>query len=488
MGRGEVNRWPVPCLPRGRVPARRLPRGKTPPARPEPAASAGRPASLPLAQLLLHVADAVRAVRSGESLTAALARCPAPARPGTQALSFDVLRQLGTALALRAALVPKPPQPAVDALLLAALALLWPTEGARYAEHTLVDQAVAAARKRHASSAAFINAVLRRMQRDRAALQARIEADPVATFNHPRWWIERMQADWPAQWRAVLAANDQHPPMGLRVNARRGDAGAYVARLAEAGIGARTVAGWGAAAGLALATDAVLLDVPSPVGALPGFGAGDVSVQDLAAQLAAPLLLAGLPAQGAHVLDACAAPGGKTAHLLERADCALLAIDSDAQRLKRVDETLARLGLMATVRVADAGAPEAWWDGQPFDRILLDAPCSGSGVVRRHPDIRWLRRAADIAALAATQARLLDACWRMLAPGGRLLYCTCSVFKAEGRAQIDAFVQRQPDAVRVREPASPGHLLPLADNDPTAATPAPAAPADGFYYALLQKS
>jgi 16S rRNA (cytosine967-C5)-methyltransferase len=215
-------------------------------------------------------------------------------------------------------------------------------------------------------------------------------------------------------------------------------------------------------------------------------------VQDAAAQRAAPLLLGlgtphALPA-GARVLDACAAPGGKTAHLLELADLDVLALDADPARLARVRDTLSRLGLQARCAAADAGTPSAWWDGRPFDAILLDAPCSASGVVRRHPDVRWLRRASDIPALAAAQARLLDALWPLLRPGGRLLYCTCSVFKAEGQAQIDAFLQRTTGARAAARPASPGHLLPLADNgSEEPAHPARAA-ADGFFYALIEKT
>jgi 16S rRNA (cytosine967-C5)-methyltransferase len=224
-----------------------------------------------------------------------------------------------------------------------------------------------------------------------------------------------------------------------------------------------------------------------PVVQLPGFSDGRVSVQDGAAQRAAPLLLARPLAAGARVLDACAAPGGKTAHLLELADLDLLAIDRDAGRLARVDQTLARLGLSAETRVADAGAPADWWDGRTFDAILLDAPCSASGIVRRHPDVRWLRRAGDLATLIATQARLLDALWPLLASGGRLLYATCSVFKAEGGAQIDAFLQRQGDAAPVADPPSPGQLLPLPDNDATPPMPGLPAVADGFFLALIEK-
>ena len=438
------------------------------------------PSSLPLARLLGHAADAVQAVRAGQSLNAALARCPSDARPGTQALSFHALRWLGCAQAARAMLVPKAPPAAVDALLLTAIALLWPSGEPIYTDHTLVDQAVTAARLRSKASAPFVNAVLRRFLRERAPLVAAAQRDPVIAANHPVWWIERLQRDWPDQWQAVLAANNLRGPMTLRVNARRSTALAYVARLAAAGMAARVVG-----------PQAVMLAAPCAVTQLPGFAQGDVSVQDAAAQLAAPLLLGdGLPA-GARVLDACAAPGGKTAHLLELAELDVLALDSDVQRMERVHETLRRLELAARTHVGDAGDPAAWWDGQPFDAVLLDAPCSASGIVRRHPDVRWLRRPQDIAALAHTQARLLDALWPVLRCGGRLLYCTCSVFKAEGQDQIDAFLQRQADASIEKHLPSPGHLLPLPDNerDGTNMAFAPAFDAshDGFFYALLHK-
>ena len=431
-------------------------------------------ASLPLAQLLTHAAAAVQAVRGGQSLTDALERCPGPARPGAQALSFHALRWMGGAQAVREQLVPKPPPAALDALLLTALALLWPGSGPPYAEHTLVDQAVVAAKQR----GGFVNAVLRRFLRERESLLAGLHGNLVASFNHPRWWIERLQRDWPDDWQAVLAADQQRAPMTLRVNARRGSVAAYLARLADAGMAATAGPG----------DQAIVLAQPCPVQQLPGFADGDVSVQDAAAQRAAPLLIGpGLPS-GARVLDACAAPGGKTAHLLERADLDVLALDSDPQRLTRVHDTLARLHLAARSAATDAGDTAAWWDGRPFDAVLLDAPCSASGIVRRHPDVRWLRRASDVDALARSQARLLDALWPTLRPGGRLLYCTCSVFKAEGQAQIDAFLQRHGDATVPAEPASPGHLLPLPDNEPDRPPPSSGASADGFFYSLLEKT
>jgi 16S rRNA (cytosine967-C5)-methyltransferase len=456
---------------------------------------------LPLARLLEHTSDTLAGVRAGRSLTELLTHCPAPARPGTQALAFHVLRVLGSAAAVRRLAAPKTPPPQVDALLTTALALLWPAEpGAAlpYPEHTLVDQAVAAARRRMPATAGFVNAVLRRFLRERDALSAAARREPEGAYNHPRWWIAQLQRDWPQHWQALLRAANRRAPMTLRVNARRGDADAYVRRLAAAG-----------RAAIAAGPHAVVLAEPCPVADLPGFDAGDVSVQDAAAQLAAPLLLgAGLRA-GARVLDACAAPGGKTAHLLELAELDLLALDHDALRLARVEETLVRLGLSARVQAADAADPAAWWDGEPFDAILLDAPCTASGIVRRHPDIRWLRRAGDVAALARQQARLLDALWPLLKPGGRLLYATCSVFRAEGQAQIDAFLQRPPGHAAQLDPASPGHLLPLADNPrqgnpgssgavplagasgglaPAGGMPMPAAAdPDGFFYALLHK-
>jgi 16S rRNA (cytosine967-C5)-methyltransferase len=445
------------------------------------------PATLSLARLLGHAADAVAAVRAGRSLNDALARCPAAARPGAQALAFHALRGLGAAEVARRQLAPKTPPPFTDALLLTALALLWPSDAPPYPDHTLVDQAVAAIRARATASAGFVNAVLRNFVRERETIVAAALADPLARFNHPLWWLERLRADWPAEWQAIADADNLHPPMTLRVNARRSTAAAYVGKLAAAGIGACVLATGDAGPDAIVPGAAVILDRPVPVTQLPGFADGVVSVQDAAAQLAAPLLLAEPRPGRMRVLDACAAPGGKTAHLLELADLDLLALDRDPARLVRVDETLTRLGLAASTRSADAAEPRAWWDGRLFDRILLDAPCSASGIVRRHPDVRWLRRASDLAALAATQARLLDALWPLLAPGGRLLYCTCSVFRAEGQDQVDAFLQRQTDAAPAAHPPSPGQLLPLADNDGMLSNAGISGAADGFFLALIEK-
>jgi len=450
--------------------------------------------SAPLQRLLLQTADAVQAVRQGRSLTDVVARCPAELRAGTQALSFHVLRHLGCASALRALLAPKAPPPQVDALLVCALALLWPAEAPPYAEHTVVDQAVSAVQRRSPASRGFVNAVLRRFLRERDALVAQVRADAVASLNHPAWWIAQMRQDWPEQWQAVLAANNGRPPMSLRVRAGIATAD-YRQRLEAAGQVARPISD--------LAPQALVLAQPVPVTQLPGFAQGEVSVQDVSAQLAAPLLVGALQARseqgGAHepielpalergalVLDACSAPGGKTAHLLELQALDLLALDADPQRLSKVQDNLDRLGLQARLAAADARQTGTWWDGRLFDAILLDAPCSASGIVRRHPDVRWLRRADDIRQLARIQAELLDALWPTLKLGGRLVYATCSVFKAEGAQQIDAFLQRHSDASSLKVPGKTGHLLPLPDNGPVAGSAG--ASGDGFFYALLVKN
>ncbi len=436
--------------------------------------------SPPLSQLLDHSANAVLAVRRGRSLSDMLAEIPLAARPGVQALTFQTLRRLGAAEEVLRALAPKAPAARVGGLLRVALALLWPGEAAAYPDHTLVDQAVAAVRRRTPAAGAFVNAVLRRFVREREALVAAALRAPVARWNHPSWWIERLRSDWPAQWPALLAAANQHPPMTLRVNRRRRSGADYLAMLAAEGRAATLLIDPD------LGGQALQLASPCPVDQLPGFAQGEVSVQDASAQRAAWLLLRHADlAPGARVLDACAAPGGKAAHLLELADLDLLALDADARRLRRVRDTLQRLSLHAALRCGDAGRPADWWDGRPFRAVLLDAPCTASGIVRRHPDIRWLRRESDLDALARQQARLLDAMWPLLEHGGCLLYATCSVFKCEGRQQIDAFLQRHAHVGAILDPASPGHLLPVPDNDPQVGVPLPP---DGFYYALIRKT
>ena len=435
---------------------------------------------VPLWRQLQAAASVLGAVRQGESTTPALARLETPLRPAAQALAFQTLRNLGRAEALRRLLANRVPPPAADALLCTALALAWNQHDAPYQVFTLVDQAVEAAKRDPATrgQANFINACLRRFMRERDPLLAATERDPVARWNHPRWWIERLRADHPQHWEDILRANNAQAPMTLRVFDRKLPRAKYLETLAAAQMDASPVGQSG-----------VLLHRARPVHEIPGFDDGLVSVQDAAAQLAAPLLLQDLKTGAGtgtvlRVLDACAAPGGKTAHLLEMADLDVTALDVDPVRCERIHDTLRRIGLQARVVAADALLPSTWWDGLPFDAILLDAPCTASGIVRRHPDVRWLRRESDIAQMAAQQARLLDALWPLLASGGRLLFCTCSVFRAEGEAQMQTFVAHNKDAAL--RPA-PGHLLPQSGAKGNAVPDNPESDHDGFFYALLEK-
>jgi 16S rRNA (cytosine967-C5)-methyltransferase len=414
-----------------------------------------------------RAAAALLAVVRGRSLTQALseqlaAPLSAQQRAAMQDLAYGSCRWLGRLRALLGELVHQPlSDPQVEALLLIALYQLQWTRAKPYA---VVDFAVRTCEALgYPAAKGLVNAVLRNYLRSRGALLEHIDADPVARYSYPAWWIEVVGHAWPAEHDAILRTGNLHPPFTLRVNRRALSARDYLAELAAAGLGAQALGG-----------DAVRVEPPVPVERLPGFERGWVSVQDLAAQHAAPLLDL---KPGQRVLDACAAPGGKTGHLLEACDMSLLALDRDPVRLERLRQTLARLRLEARVELADAARPEHWWDGTPFDRILLDAPCTASGVVRRHPDIKWLRRPDDVPRLVAEQARLLGALWRTLAPGGTLLYVTCSVFPAENQQQIAGFLRAHHDAYPVPLPqlsASGGQLLPSPHHD-------------GFFYAALQK-
>ncbi|MCH4565094.1 16S rRNA (cytosine(967)-C(5))-methyltransferase RsmB [Halomonas sp. EGI 63088] len=392
-----------------------------------------------------------------------------------KALCYGTCRTLPRLEALAAKLLVKPFKARdadVQALLLIGIhQLLY----LRIPAHAAVGETAGAARllgKEWATR--VLNGCLRRLQREAAALQAEVDSDPAVALLHPRWLLKALRQAWPDDWRAICEANNEPGPMTLRVNRRHGDREAYIDRLDGAGLDAR----------LCLhAPDGVTLKTPCDVHALPGFEEGHVSVQDEAAQLTAVLLGPVLaPRPGARVLDACCAPGGKTAHLLELFDIDLHAVDSDAVRLARVEDALARLGLAATLAHGDATQRD-WWDGTPFDAILLDAPCSGSGVIRRHPDIKRLRRHSDIPKLAELQARLLDNLWSLLRPGGTLLYATCSVLPEENADQIQAFLARTSDAssttphdVTWGRPAGAGRqLLPAPDSH------------DGFFYARLVK-
>ena len=416
----------------------------------------------PLADVLCAAAEIVAGVlagRTADSMLAAVAT-EAQLRAATMEAAYPTLRSFGRGDFLLGHLVERSLRaPTTRGLLLVALERL---ETRPDQAHTVVDQAVDAAGSlsggRHK---ALVNGVLRSFLRRREELIALADADPVAHWRHPRWWIARVRRDHAADWEGVLAAGNSRPPMTLRVNRRRTSATEFQARLDAAGIAARP-----------LAEDALRLEKPLPVERLPGFAEGCCSVQDLAAQAAAGLLDAGA---GMHVLDACAAPGGKAAHLLERTDLSLLALDADAGRSRRIDDNLRRLGLAAELRVADARNVRSWWDGRRFDRILADVPCSASGVVRRHPDAKWLRRESDIAGFARTQAEIIDALWTTLAPGGKMLYATCSVFAEENARQVAAFVGRHADARLLMPVAARTLELPDAEHD-------------GLYYALLEKA
>jgi 16S rRNA (cytosine967-C5)-methyltransferase len=428
----------------------------------------------PLSREIALAAAAIAGLRSGRSLPVALAASlPADLPPESVAavrdIAYGTTRRLGLIDALLAKLNHRPPAPALAALQAVVLSqLLEPLRPVAI----IVDQAVEAARVSGSGGAAgFLNATLRRFLREREALMGAVADDPVARWNHPQWWIDELRRDYPDDWQSILSAADAPPPMTLRVNRRRLGVGDCLRRLEAAGWPARQVG-----------AQAVLLERPAPVERLPGWADGDLVVQDAGAQLAAALLS---PRPGDRVLDACAGPGGKTTHLLEWADCDLTALDLDESRLAPVRENLRRLGQRARVVEGDAMRPSDWWDGRRFDRILVDAPCTASGIVRRHPDIRWLRRRGDIATLSERQRAILASLWPLLGPGGKLLYATCSVFAAENESVVSTFLSSHPDAVRQFVSARLGErdepisqLLPyssqLRDHD-------------GFYYALLEK-
>lgn len=437
------------------------------------------PLGPPLSSVLYSTASTVQEVLDGRSLTDALADVNGAMRPAVQALSFHAMRYLGWADAIGRSLVQRYPNTLFESLLLVSLSLLKVEiredgTGALpgmpvYAAHTVVNQAVTAAADNCALGAykGMLNASLRRFLRERQALEDSVADSPEAQWNHPGWWVKQLRVAYPTQWGEILASANVPAPLTLRVNVRKASREQVLEAFSAAGIDA-TVSG---DAGIVVTT-------PKPVLQLPGFEAGWWSVQDAGAQLAAPLL--GVR-DGMRVLDACAAPGGKTAHLLELAHVDLLALDADAQRLERVRQNLDRLGLASDrvrLAAADAADLDSWWDGQPFDAVLADVPCTASGIVRRHPDIRWLRHENDVRRTASAQERILDALWRTVAPGGRLLYVTCSIFPAEGLRQALGFMQRHGDAQRLE---APGQLLPIA------ADATSVAPHDGFFYALFAK-
>ena len=434
-----------------------------------------------LAAELRVAAAALERLAAGASLPAALdaamaerpgGKLPAASRAAVRDMASRTVRAWGLCRELSARLNQRPPSPSMLALQQLVLAqLLDPVRS----DATTVDQAIEAAKADPGlrRGAGFLNATLRRFLREREALVAQAQANPVARWNFPAWWIDTLREAYPDRWGAILEASNREPPLTLRVNVRRITVADWLGRLAGAGIDATQVG-----------PQAVRLEAPMPVDRLPGWDEGLVSVQDAGAQLAAPLLDV---ADGMRVLDACAAPGGKTTHLLELAELDLVALDPDRARLDRVGENLARLGQRAKLVAGDALRPDEWHDGRPFDRILVDAPCSASGIVRRQPDVRWRRRRRDMATFSDRQAAMIGALWPLLAPGGKLLYSTCSVFPAEGDPVIARFMQSHPDALRLPLVWSfaPGEgSEAVAQLVPTSVE---GRDHDGFYYALLGK-
>ena len=408
-------------------------------------------------------AQSIAAVADGKNLQDVLAGIRA-AHPDLSAqengalqdIAYGVQRYAGSLRFMLAQMLNKPINNAqLESLLLAAMYQLHHT---RNAPHAVVNEAVESIAKiGKGQYRSFANAILRRFLREREKLAAACQKDNTAKYNLPEWWADYLRSHYPKHWHNILTALQAHPPMTLRVNRRRGNAESYLAALAEAGIAAK-----------ALDDYAVQLTEPRPVAQLPGFSDGLVSVQDFGAQKAAYLIN---PQNGERILDACAAPGGKTGHLLELADCKLTALDIDAERLARVQSNLDRLGFQtATLACADAQDLNAWYDGKPFDAILADLPCTASGVVRRNPDIKWLRRAGDAAKTARQQVALLDALWHTLTKNGRMLLATCSIFEEENAQQLQHFLTRHADARLLKS-----HVL------------LPNKHQDGFYYALIQK-
>ncbi|MBX7279257.1 16S rRNA (cytosine(967)-C(5))-methyltransferase RsmB [Pseudomonas sp. ERGC3:01] len=426
----------------------------------------------------LAAAKALAAVLNGKaslnsSLPTQMDKVEDRDRGFTQDLAFGTARWQPRLSALAAKLLQKPFKAAdadVEALLLVGLYQLLYT---RVPAHAAIGETVGCADKlKKPWAKALLNAVLRRAQRESEALLAELEHDPVVRTAHPRWLQKSLKAFWPEQWEAICAANNAHPPMILRVNRRHHSRDAYLQLLTDAGINASPCV---------YSSDGIVLEAAADVRSLPGFAEGWISVQDEAAQLAADLLDL---APGQRVLDACCAPGGKTCHILEvEKDLAgVVAVDLEAKRLVRVRENLARLGLSADLIAADGRDTATWWDGKPFQRILLDAPCSATGVIRRHPDIKLTRQPDDIAALAVLQGELLDAMWPTLEVGGILLYATCSTLPTENTEVIEAFLARTSGARELDLATTAGIKQPHGRQ-----LLAQEGGHDGFYYAKLIK-
>lgn len=425
------------------------------------------------ADVRAEAARAVARVIAGRNLDEALAQA-APLPPAdaalAKAIAFGVVRDHALLSALAAKMLQKPldRDPELASLLLCGLYQL---RSMRVPPHAAVSETVGASEPMNKTWAkGLLNAVLRRYLRERDALEAAIPDDPAIKQSHPQWLIDRLKTDWPQNWQEIIAANQQPGPMTLRVNRRRTTRDDYLGELRAVGLEASPIEH---------VPEALRLAEPVGVDKLPGFGEGKVSVQDASAQLAAHLLDV---RDGQRVLDACAAPGGKAAHILELADAHLLAIDDDAERLKRVRGTFERLQLKASWKRADATRPSTWAQGLSFDRILIDAPCSGTGVIRRHPDIKLLRRPEDIAQMAAVQLRLLHMLWPLLSPGGVLVYAVCSVIAEEGADLVQRFLAKQSDASELATDATWGDACAIGRRI------APGGDFDGFYYARLRRN
>lgn len=354
-------------------------------------------------------------------------------RAALQDLSYGTLRFYGQLQSVLEMLLHKPLQDERIRYLL--LVALYQLQYGRSAQHAVVDHAVRAAQTLNSRVSGLVNAILRNFLRNQAILLGQAAQTPEGKYSYPQWWIDELHDQYGELGPALFEAGNRHPPMTLRVNQRRSSTLEYLALLGQHHMAAKVIS-----------PDALQLDKPVSVDRLPGFHDGMVSVQDAGAQFAARLLDVH---DGMRVLDACAAPGGKTAHILELATVDLLALDKDESRLRRVAENLQRLGLAAQLVAGDAADPDSWWDGKTFQRILADVPCSASGVVRRHPDIKWLRRRADIAGFAEQQLGILSSLWRLIEQDGKLLYVTCSVFQQENEQVISAFLAQQPDALRM---------------------------------------
>ncbi len=382
-------------------------------------------------------------------------------RAAMQDLSYGALRFYGQLQGVLQQLLHKPLQD--ESLRCLLLVALYQLQYGKAAPHAVVDHAVRAAREINAGAAGLTNAVLRQFLRKRDELLATAAETPQGRYSYPPWWVDEIQSQYGTEAESILLAGNQHPPMTLRVNRRRASVSEYLQLLSAQNIRASQVG-----------AEALLLERPIPVEKLPGFGEGMVSVQDAGAQQAAHLLDLH---DGMRVLDACAAPGGKCAHMLELADVNMLALDKDELRLQKVQENMLRLQLAARMQTGDAARPQDWWDGNAFQRILADVPCSASGVVRRHPDIKWLRRREDIVGFAQQQEQILAALWQTLASDGKLLYATCSIFHQENQRVIENFLRQHSDAreLPLQAPGmNQGQLLPNDQHD-------------GFFYALLLK-